>query len=134
MNKENIEIIDFGEQFSVLKQYGTDLTKKEYVTNPAIARESEIKKLIMVLLTPEKSGLLVGKAGVGKTAIVEELASRISNGYYEIFKGYKIINIDLSLILSGSKYRGDFEERLNSVIKEVIFSLKCSLNNLLNEL
>ena len=62
------------QEFSVINTYGEDLTNKEYITNPAIAREEEIKKLILVLLTPEKSGLLVGKAGIGKTAIVEGLA------------------------------------------------------------
>ena len=61
-------------EFSVIKQYGEDLTRKTYVTNPAIAREEEIKKLIMVLLTPEKSGLLEGKTGICKTAIVDGLA------------------------------------------------------------
>ena len=60
--------------FSVIETYGEDLTQKKYVTNPAIAREEEIKRLIIVLLTPEKSGLLVGKPGIGKTAIVEGLA------------------------------------------------------------
>ena len=65
------------ETFSVLEQYGEDLTAKTYITNPAIERDEEIKRLIMILLTPEKSGLLVGKAGIGKTAIVEGLAYRI---------------------------------------------------------
>src|SRR5574344_2192259 len=63
--------------FSVIDAYAEDLTAKNYVTNPAIARESEIKKMIIVLLTPEKSALLVGHAGIGKTAIVEGLADLI---------------------------------------------------------
>ena len=58
------------ENFSVLKNYGEDLTNRVYVTDPAIARDEELQKLMMVLLTPEKSGLLVGKAGVGKTSIL----------------------------------------------------------------
>ena len=53
--------------FSVLKNYGEDLTAKTYVTDPSISRDEELKKLMMVLLTPEKSGLLIGQAGVGKT-------------------------------------------------------------------
>ena len=56
---------------SILDIYGEDLTAKEYVTNPAIKRDEEIMKMIMILLTPEKSALLIGKAGIGKTAIVE---------------------------------------------------------------
>ena len=60
--------------FSVLKNYGEDLTARQYLTDPSVARDDELKKLMMVLLTPEKSGLLVGKPGVGKTSIVEGLA------------------------------------------------------------
>ena len=92
------EIIDM-EEFSVLSSYGEDLTKKEYVTNPAIARESEIKKLIMVLLTPEKSGLLVGKPGIGKTAIVEGLAYLINKDLVpDALKGYRIIKINSKIL------------------------------------
>ena len=60
--------------FSIIDNYGEDLTLKNYVTNPAIARDEEIKKMVMTLLMPEKSALLVGKPGIGKTAIVEGLA------------------------------------------------------------
>ena len=59
------------ESFSILNNIAEDLTSREYVTNPAIAREEEIKKLMIVLLAPDKSALLVGKPGIGKTAIVE---------------------------------------------------------------
>ena len=65
------------ENFSILKRYGENYTDKEYITNPAIGRDEQIKELILVLLTPEKSAVLVGKPGVGKTAIVEGLAYRI---------------------------------------------------------
>ena len=76
---EDIEIVDINEDntkttFSVINSYGEDMTAKEYITNPAIARDEEIKRMIMILLTPEKSALLVGKPGIGKTAIVEGLA------------------------------------------------------------
>ena len=85
----------FDKSFSVIDKYGENLTKKEYVTNPAIAREEEIKRLIMILLTPEKSALLIGKAGIGKTAIVEGLAYRIArNDVPDALKGYTIIKIN----------------------------------------
>ena len=88
------------ETFSVLQTYGEDLTNKTYITNPAIAREEEIKKLVMVLLTPEKSGLLVGKAGIGKTAIVEGLAYLIQKNLVpDVLKNYKIIKIGSTTLL-----------------------------------
>ena len=68
------------ENFSILKRYGENYTDKEYITNPAIGRDEQIKELLLVLLTPEKSAVLVGKPGVGKTAIVEGLAYRIQRG------------------------------------------------------
>ena len=116
MNKE-IEIIDFDsgsdkktsklyqseeihilpelpDNLKILKMYGEDLTIKEYITNPAIERDSEIKKLIIVLLTPEKSGLLIGKPGIGKTAIVEGLAYLIQRNLVpEALQGYRIIKV-----------------------------------------
>ena len=94
-----MDIIDM-EEFSVLSSYGEDLTKKEYITNPAIERDTEIKKLIMVLLTPEKSGLLVGKPGIGKTAIVEGLAYLIQKDEVpDAIKGYKIIKLNSTSLL-----------------------------------
>ena len=65
--------------FSLLETYGECLTDKTYITDPAIARDEEIKQMILTLLTPEKSALLVGKPGIGKTAIVEGLAYKIQN-------------------------------------------------------
>ena len=62
---------------SILDRFADNLTEVTYITNPAVARDDEIKKLILVLLTPEKSAVLVGKPGIGKTAIVEGLAYRI---------------------------------------------------------
>lgn len=85
---------------SVLETYGTDLTKKEYVTNPAIAREEEIKRAIIILLTPEKSALLVGKAGIGKTAIVEGIAYLIKNGQVpNVLKDYRIVKLNSTALL-----------------------------------
>lgn len=86
--------------FSAIREYTEDLTAKTYITNPAIARDEEIKKLIMVLLTPEKSGLLVGKAGIGKTAIVEGLAYLIQkNEVPDALKGYRILKINSNSLL-----------------------------------
>ena len=93
--------------FSVLKNYGEDLTAKTYVTDPSIARDDELRKLMMVLLTPEKSGLLVGKAGVGKTSIVEGLAYRILNNAVPfVLQGYRVIKINSSSLLGRINFNG----------------------------
>ena len=65
---------------SIIKMYGEVLTDKEFLTNPAISRDEEINQMILALITPDKSALLVGKPGIGKTALVEGLAYRISKG------------------------------------------------------
>ena len=127
---KDIEIIDFGNEQTeekistpILDMYGEDLTAKTYVTNPAIAREEEIKKLMVVILTPDKSALLVGKAGIGKTAIVEELANRIKkNDVPDKLIGYKILAIDMGSLVAGTKYRGEFEEKLKNLIDSIIDS------------
>lgn len=111
--------------FNEIKKYGYDLSDND---TKLIGRDKELDQIIEILLRKNKNNpLLVGDAGVGKTAIVEELANRIKNGAYNKFKGYKIFCLDMSLLLSGSKYRGDFEERLNTVIKEVISNGKIIL-------
>lgn len=118
---DNIEIIDvnFNDEVdpnSIIGLYGEDLTKKKYVTNPAIARDDEIKKLIVVLLTPDKSGLLVGKPGIGKTAIVEGLAYKIQNNDVpDALKGYRIIKIN-STSLTGTMEVNGREEMVISVL------------------
>lgn len=100
-----------GVKFSVLDNYGEDLTAKTYITNPAIARESELKKLMIVLLTPEKSGLLVGKAGIGKTAIVEGLAYLIQRKEVpNALLGYRVIKFNSTSLVG--KVTIDGEERL----------------------
>ena len=117
------------ENFSVLKNYGEDLTNKVYVTDPAIARDEELQKLMMVLLTPEKSGLLVGKAGVGKTSIVEGLSYRILNDAVPNgLKGYRVIKINSSALLSRVTINGREEmvitllvEELKNVEKTILF-------------
>ena len=115
--------------FSVLKNYGEDLTARTYITDPSIARDEELKKLMMVLLTPEKSGLLVGKAGVGKTSIVEGLAYRILNNAVPfVLQGYRVIKINSSSLLGRISYNGRDEmvitllvEELKNVSKTILF-------------
>ena len=83
------------EAISMLERYGEDLTAKTYITDPAIARDEEIKQCILTLLTPEKSALLVGKPGIGKTAIVEGLSYRIQKGLVpQALIGWSIIKIN----------------------------------------
>ena len=116
------------ENFSVLKNYGEDLTSRVYVTDPAIARDEELKKLMMVLLTPEKSGLLVGKAGVGKTSIVEGLSYRILNGTVPNgLKGFKVIKINSSSLLSKIALNGREEMVITLLIGELMNTEKTIL-------
>ena len=104
--------------FSVLKNYGEDLTSKVYLTDPAIARDEEIKRLMMILLTPEKSAFLVGKAGIGKTSIVEGLAYRIlKRTVPPILQGYRVIKITSSSLL-GKVTLGNREELIATLLVE----------------
>lgn len=94
----NDEIIK--SKISILKSYGENFTEKEYITNPAIGREEEIKQLALILLTPEKSAILIGKPGVGKTAIVEGFAYRIQIGNVpDALKTYQVIKVNTSALL-----------------------------------
>ena len=105
---------------SILKMYGEDLTGRNYVTDPAIARDEEIKKLMLVLLTPEKSGLLVGKAGIGKTAIVEGLAYRIMrNQVPNALQGYRVIKLNSSSLIGKMMYNGREELVISILIEEL---------------
>ena len=86
--------------YSIISNICEDLTSKEYITNPAIAREEEIKRLMIVLLAPEKSALLVGKPGIGKTAIVEGLAYLIQQDLVpDSLKGYKVFKVNSSSLM-----------------------------------
>ena len=102
------------------------MTTTKYITDPAIARDEEIKNLILVLLTPEKSALLVGKPGIGKTAIVEGLAFRIQYGVVpNVLKGYRIFKIN-TVALLGNDYDGDNKvlklvQELNAMDKVILF-------------
>jgi ATPases with chaperone activity, ATP-binding subunit len=107
-------------EYSVVKMYGEDLTAKSYVTNPAIAREEELKKLMLVLLTPEKSGLLVGKPGIGKTAIVEGLAYQILSGTVpKALEGYKIIKFASNSLLGTVTVNGRTEMIITLLVEEL---------------
>ena len=103
---------------SILKIYGEDLTAKEYITNPAIERDEELERMTIILLTPEKSALLIGKAGIGKTSIVEGLAYRIINNTIpDRLKGYRVIKINSSSLLGKVQYEGR-EELIITVLME----------------
>ena len=101
---------------SMLSRYADELTKAVYITNPAIAREEEIKKLILVLLTPEKSAILVGKPGIGKTAIVEGLAFKIQmNDVPNVLKGYRIFRVNTTALIGNS----ESENRVLKLVEEL---------------
>lgn len=106
--------------FNVINAYGEDLTAKTYVTNPAIERDDEIKKLIMVLLTPEKSAILVGKPGIGKTAIVEGLSYMIEQNQVPVaIQGYRIIKINSTALLGKVMFNGKEELVIQLLVNEL---------------
>ena len=107
-------------EYSMLETYGECLTDKTYITDPAIARDEEIKQMILTLLTPEKSALLVGKPGIGKTAIVEGLAYRIKNKMVpNALVGWKIYKLNITSLLGSNSINGNNENRLDLIIKEI---------------
>ncbi|MBQ7031806.1 MAG: ATP-dependent Clp protease ATP-binding subunit [Bacilli bacterium] len=108
------------EFLSLIDVYGDNLTAKEYITDPAIARDDEIKQCILTLLTPEKSALLVGKAGIGKTAIVEGLAYRIQNGMVpDALKGWTVIKINVASLIGTATNENDTQSKLDVIIREI---------------
>ena len=103
---------------SLLEKYGENFTKREYITNPAIGRDEEIKELILVLLTPEKSGILVGKPGIGKTAIVEGLGYRIKRGEVpDALKGYSIYKLNTASLIGVMP--GTNEPKITMLLNEI---------------
>lgn len=105
---------------SIIKMYGEILTDKEFVTNPAIARDEEINKMILTLITPDKSALLVGKPGIGKTALVEGLAYRIKNNQVPVaIMGWRIIKINLPALLGKINVNGIEVSKLQLLIEEI---------------
>lgn len=108
------------EKVSMLERYGVDLTTKEYITDPAIARDEEIKQIILALLTPEKSVLLVGKPGIGKTAIVEGLAYRIQKGLVpDALKNYSLIKVNITSLIGETMSEGQVENRIDLLVREL---------------
>ena len=128
--QENLIETDRGNQNLIIKEIATnlnDLARRKEL-DKVIGRDKEINRLIEVLARKNKNNpILIGEAGVGKTAIVEELARRIVNGNVPSFlKNKEILNLNIASLIAGTKYRGEFEEKLNNIIKELE-----SVNNLI---
>ena len=109
---------DIMNESSMLERYGENFTAREYITNPAIGRDEEIKQLILILLTPEKSGILVGKPGIGKTAIVEGVGYRIQRGEVpEALKGYSIWKLNTASLIGVMP--GTNEPKITALLSEI---------------
>ena len=116
MNNEPFDIKK--KRISILENYGENFQNKDYITNPAIGRDEQIKQLILILLTPDKSAVLVGKPGVGKTATVEGLAYRIQKGLVpDVLKGYQVIKVNTSALLGVDPVTG--EAKIQTLIDEI---------------
>ncbi|MDA8158979.1 MAG: AAA family ATPase, partial [Deltaproteobacteria bacterium] len=106
-----------------MEKYTVNLTQlaKSGKIDPVIGRDSEIRRLMEVLSRRTKNNpVLIGDPGVGKTAIVEGLAKRVADGDVpEILKNKTVLSLDLGALIAGAKYRGEFEDRLKAVVKEI---------------
>ena len=111
------------EKYQALQRYSRDLTEqaRKGKLDPVIGRDTEIRRVIQVLSRRTKNNpVLIGEPGVGKTAIVEGLAQRIINGDVpEGLKDKRLMALDMGALLAGAKYRGEFEDRLKAVLKEI---------------
>jgi len=111
---------NMNEKLSILERFGENLSAKEYITNPAIARDEEIKKTILTLLTPERSAILTGKPGIGKTALVEGIAWRIQNGDVpEALKNYQVIKLNTGSLVGEEVTGTTIENRLQLLVDEL---------------
>src|SRR6516162_828672 len=114
------------EQYQALEKYGRDLTEdaRKGKLDPVIGRDEEIRRVIQVLSRRTKNNpVLIGEPGVGKTAIAEGLARRIVRGDVpKTLRDKQVVTLDLGALVAGAKYRGEFEERLKAVLKEITSS------------
>ena len=113
---DNVDIKN--KRISILETYGENFQENNYITNPAIGRDKQIKELILILLTPDKSAVLTGKPGVGKTATVEGLAYRIQkDAVPDVLKGYQVIKINTAALLGVDPITG--ESKVQNLIEEL---------------
>ena len=114
---------DSEERYQILKKYSTNLTDmaKRHELDPVIGRDAEIRRMEQILSRRRKNNpVLIGEPGVGKTAVVEGLAQRmVADDVAETLKGKEIVSLDIASMVAGSKFRGEFEDRLKAVIKEI---------------
>ncbi len=119
---ESYEVLNVNnsKKASIIEAYGEELTLRDYITNPAIGRDKEINEMILTLLTADKGALLIGKPGIGKTALVEGLAYRIQNDAVpNVLKGWRIVKINITSLLGSSTENGNTDSKLELLIREL---------------